>query len=128
MPLSIAVSAASLVPNVHVLRPVDGGVAGQRGHHVAAEVVDVGHDPAQLGLPGVPVGVDETGGQDRAGGVDGHRTVRAQVRSDRGDGVAFDEQVAVPQDAQFRVHRDDGGAGEQDASLWIGGPASQLFE
>lgn len=112
---------------VHVLGSVDRGVAGQGGHDVAAEVVDVRHDPAQLGFPGVPVGVDEAGAEDRAGGIDDHGVARAEVGADGGDGVALDEEVAAVDDAEAGVHGDDGRAGEEDAPF-VCGAAPELFE
>lgn len=114
--------------DVHVLRPVDGGVAGQRGAHVSAEVVDVRHGPAQLGLPGVAMGVDEARRQDGAARVDRHRAVPPQLGTDRGDRVALDQQIGVVQDARAGVHGDDRRVGEHDAPVRIGGTAPELFE
>ncbi len=119
-------------PHVHVLGPVHGRVPGQRGAHVARQVVDVGDDPAQLALPGVAVGVDEAGGQDRAGGVDDDRVRRLsagpQVGADGGDGATDHQQVTGGQGAEGGVHGDDGGAGEQDAPPGVAVGAAQQVE
>jgi hypothetical protein len=81
----------------------------------AAEVVDVGHDPAQLRLPGVPVRIDEAGREDGAGGIDDHSVAGVEAGGDGSDRVTLDEQIAVVYDAEVGVQGDDPRAGEQDA-------------
>jgi hypothetical protein len=85
---------------VHVLRPVDRRVAHQDLGDVAAEVVHVRHDPAQLGLPGVAVGVDEAGCRDHVGCVHDDRVLGGQVVPDRGDGRTLDQDVGSVEGAQ----------------------------
>src|ERR1700728_741096 len=75
-------------------------------------------DAAEQAHGGVHVAVDHARHQDAAPGVD--RLCGPDFRfqlyagADRGDGVAFDGDCAVFDDAPFGVHRDDGAAADQE--------------
>ena len=86
--------------------------------------------PADLTFPGMAVTIDHPGDQDGAAGVDDDRVLRggAEVRCDRGDLLALDEQVAAHEVAHRRVHRDDGGALEQDAAARVADGPLQAIE
>src|SRR6202034_2285991 len=81
-------------------------------------VSEAGDDAAEQAHGGVHVAVDHARHQDAAPGVD--RLCGPDFRfqlyagADRGDGVAFDGDCAVFDDAPFGVHRDDGAAADQE--------------
>jgi hypothetical protein len=51
----------------------------------------VGREPAQAGLPGVHVGVDQPGDDDPAARVDALRAIGCELRADGRDAVALDQ-------------------------------------
>jgi hypothetical protein len=76
------------------------------------------------------VTIDHPGNQNGVAGVDDDRILRggAEVRCDRRDPLALDQQVAAHEVAHRRVHRDDGGALEQDAAARVGDGTLQAIE
>jgi hypothetical protein len=90
---------------VDVLGPVDRGVVVQYAGEVVVQG-RVGRAPADRGLPGVPVGVDEARDHDEAGSVD-DLGIGADLRLHGGDPVVLDEDVAARQVADVRVHGHD---------------------
>src|SRR5262245_28701227 len=59
--------------------------------------------------------VDQARQYDHVSRVDGFGGGRIYLRRDRGNAVAFDEDIAARQVAKVAIHRDDGGAFHQDA-------------
>ncbi len=71
----------------------------------------------QQRLPGMPVGIDETGAHDHRRRIDHLRIGDLEFRGHRGDQIAFDQQIAGAEVFGFAVHRQDRGALEEDAWL-----------
>ena len=92
---------AEVVPGVDVLRPVRGRELVEHEVEVAAEA-DVGRDPADHGLPRVPVRVDEAGDDDAAGRVDDLGVAGLERVADGRDPVVLDEDVAAVEVAELR--------------------------
>jgi hypothetical protein len=112
---------AEQVPYIGVLGTEVAGEAGVQAGHVLAEGPVAGDRP-QLRLPGVAVGVDEARHHDRAARVDHRRPFRGlEVGADRGDPLAFDEDVGALEVADLAVEREDGAALDQGAGhqSWV---------
>ena len=89
-----------------------GGVAARR----ARPVVDqqpVGEEAAQRSLELVVMRVDEARHHDAAARVDHRSAIRAQVRPDGDDLLAFDQHVGLRKIADLRVHRHHGAAANE---------------
>jgi hypothetical protein len=65
------------------------------------------------------VRVDQARHDDAAGGVDHLGVVHQEVRADRRDAVAVDQNVAGCEIGNSRVHRDDGAALEEGAAVLL---------
>ncbi len=119
---------ADEVADVDVLR----GVAGGERRADPEEVVQqrpVRADPAQRGLPGVPMRVDEAGHDHPALRVDDLGIGPVEVPADRPDPVVLDEHRAALDLPDRRVHREHvavGQHGSPHAPSWhSGAPSSQ---
>ncbi len=64
------------------------------------------------------VGIDETGHDDAAGGVDPCGAACLQVRSNGEDLLALDQHVGLGEVADARIHRHHGTAANDVASAW----------
>ena len=117
-------SAVDLVQRAHQCADADvgrGEMRGQPGVHVL-EVFEQGPvrgHAAQRRLPGVHVGVDESGRDDEAGGVDHFRVRRLDAGGDPRNARALDQQVGA--DHAGRVarrgrHGHQRGVADEDAS------------
>ena len=98
MPASSEATAVSLVLQIHVERAV---VRAQRlgdDIDIGEEIIDVGHHAPHHAEPHMMMGVDQARHDDAAGGVDHLGAVRLEVRTDRGDAAAVDQDVAESRD------------------------------
>ena len=120
------------IADVHVLRLVEGGKAAMRGAHVVGDGCAIGNNAVELALPGVAVAIDHPGDDDHAGGIDDDRIpalCRAgEVATDGDDLPALDQDVPGGKVTDAGVHRDDGGAADQDAAAAVAGGAPQSVE
>src|SRR5207247_7486377 len=66
---------------------------------------DVGCDPADHGLPGMPVRIDEAGDDNAAGGVDHLRVARLEPAAHGRDALVLDQHVAAEDVAELGIHR-----------------------
>ena len=85
---------AEVVPGVDVLGAVGGRELVEDDVEVAGEA-DVRRDPADHGLPGVAVRVDEARHDDAARGVDHLGVADLERRADGGDPIVLDQDVAA---------------------------------
>ncbi len=97
-----------------VLRPVVRGELVEDGAEVGDQRVVGGTGP-DAGLPGVTMGVDETGDDDVAGGIDDPSTVSRQICADGSDQVTLDQDVGLRQLAELRILGEDDPAFDEDS-------------
>ncbi len=104
------------VSEVRILRPEVSAEAGMEAGEVVGESPVTGHGTQDC-LPGVPVGVDEAGHDDRVRGVDHLGIAGIDPLADGCDALAFDQHVPVVNYAEFVVDGQDGPAAKQRAFL-----------
>jgi hypothetical protein len=107
--------AAEVVARVGVLGAEVLAEAHVQARHVLVER-PVGGDVAHDRLPGVAVGVDESGHHDGSGGVDDLGAGRLEAAADLGDAAVADEDVGVGEGGVGGDAGEDGASGDQDVS------------
>jgi hypothetical protein len=109
---SSSVERAGVVADVHVLGTIESSDLAEHDREVVVKRARR-QDAADRRLPGVPVGVDETGHHDHPGGVDLLRIRDAEVGADVDDLAVFDEDLTIRKIADFGIDRDDEAVADQ---------------